>query len=388
MSLVQQPKTHIATTCLLLIGGLLFCVTASAQGPISAPEPLPVPAPMEVQPVEEQLQLEQGINPVLACLRIPASLIAEEASQSFQHNSTVDRVVLGTHSRGTAKCQGQVSCELREQAHAAEFVCQISGTVSSLTHGSNGPALINSTAATHYTAAKSILFDGRQLSSQPAVVSARTQVQITGIGSTLPGLRGRVVKRVAARRAADSLPEAEAITRQLTVDELQQQIDDEFAQRLKSLNRKLALRLSILEAFSESDYELSISSHTEYIQILFAGRGVESQTIAAIPSFPTGPKAVLWLPFPHSDAKQQNLQNLERWGLEDAAKFLPLWLSVPLSPLKATVDARTPRVDLLRHAGWIGFEIDYDAAKPKMDMAREARPLVDPATIRLLHAAR
>lgn len=384
MSLVHQPKTHLATICLLL-----FCVAASAQ------EPLPVPAPIEGKPPEEQLRLEQGINleqganPVLACLRIPASLIAKEASQSFQHNSAVDRVVLGTHSRGTANCQGQVSCELREQAHAAEFVCHISGTVSSLTRGSNGPALINSTADTVYTAAKSILFDGRQLSSQPAVVSARTRVQITGIGSTLPGLRGRVVKRVAARRAADSLPEAEAITQRLTLDELQQQIDDEFARRLKSLNRQLALRLSILEAFSKSDYALSISSHAEYIQILFAGRGVDSQTIAAIPSFPQGPKAVLWLPLPRSDAKlRDENQNMDRWGLEDAAKFLPLWLSVPLSPLKATVDARTPRVDLLRHAGWIGFEIDHEAANTKVDLAREARPSLDTTTLSSVHGAR
>jgi hypothetical protein len=362
MLLVQLSKTSITSMCLMLFG-----LAAWAQEPILAP------APIEVGAGDENSYPEQELNPVLACLRIPASLIAEEASQSFEHNSSVDRVVLGTHSRGTANCQGEVRCELRDQAQAVEFVCHISGTVSSQTHGSNGPALIDSTAETSYTAAKSILFDGRQLSTQPAVVTARTRVQVTGIGSTLPGLRGRMVKRVAARRAADSLPEAEAITRKLTVDELRQQIDDEFAQRLTSLNRKLALRLAILESFSESDYSLSLSSHADYIQVLFARRGIDSQNIAATPNFPLGPKVVLWIPLPSSNSDlREESEILDSWGLEDAAKFLPLWLSVPLLPIKATVDARTPRVDLLHHAGWIGFEIDHDTIKEKLRGSNES----------------
>ncbi len=354
-------------TCTPLTGWIVLCVVAAAQ------EPLPVPAPMASSILElpsTALQMldavadepptgEQLADPLVACLRIPASMLTEEASRSFQHTSPVDRVVLGTHARGTADCRGQIRCEMGQQPNTVELVCHISGTVRSITCGTNGPAVINSTAETSYTAVKSIVFDGRQLTTQPVVVNASTRVQITGIGSSVPRIRGRIVQRVATRRAAESRLEAERVTCQLTVDELQQHIDAEFSQRIVSLNRKLAMRLTILDVFADNKYELSISSRPEYIQIVFARKDTLSHTANPLPNFPLVDKVALWIPLPNSPSPtKEGDQEALAWGFDDVKELLPLWLLASVSGIKDKIDANTPRLDLIRHSNWIGFQFD------------------------------
>jgi hypothetical protein len=334
-------------------------------------ESIGVPTPHEVTPVESATSTldELARDPRMACLRLPSRLITEDASDSFQNISQVDRIVLGTHAKGTAVCKGEVRGELRDRANGVEIVCFISGTVTSQTCGVNGPAVINSTSDTTYTAEKRILFNGRQLSTQPAIICATTRVQITGIGSTAPRLRGRVVIRVATRRAAESLPEAQAITRQLTVNELQQHIDAEFETRLASLNRKLAQRLSMLDAFSRKHYKVSICSRTEFIEILLTQKQIVNEEPALpksvhqkqhkpLPTFPTSEDAVLWIQLP--DVSLTGLDPIAVGGLIHAKSYLPAWLSTSLSNAKAELDARTPRIKVVCHENWIGFQFNHD----------------------------
>ncbi|MCA9160891.1 MAG: hypothetical protein KDA72_21315, partial [Planctomycetales bacterium] len=149
----------MATTSWLV---LVAATVAQEQLPVPVPIALPtIDSPSSDVPTASLPTLgpptsEQQSDPAVACLRIPASLITEEASRSFQHTAPVDRVVLGTHARGMAECQGEVRCEMGQQPSAAELVCNISGTVRSRTYGTNGPALINSTSETFYTATKRI----------------------------------------------------------------------------------------------------------------------------------------------------------------------------------------------------------------------------------------
>lgn len=355
-----------------------FCNTCLIIGLITvnpfvaiSQESIVVPTPHEATPVESAFSApdESAQDPRLACLRIPSTLITADANESFQHSSQVDHIVLGTHAKGTAVCKGEVRSELRDHANGVELVCFISGTVTSKTCGVNGPAVINSTSDSTYTAEKRILFDGRQLSTQPAIICATTRVQITGIGSTAPGLRGRVVSRVAARRAAESLPEAQAIARQLTVNELQQHIDAEFETRLASLNRKLAQRLSTLDAFSRKHYKVSICSRTEFIEILLTQKptvneeptlpkSVYQKGLKPLPTFPTAEDAVLWIQLP--DVSLTGLDPIAIGGLIHATSYLPAWLSTALSNAKAELDARTPRVKVVCHENWIGFQFNHD----------------------------
>lgn len=100
----------------------------------------------------------------------------------------------------------------------------------------DGPAIIQSNAFTSYVANKRFSFDGNQFTTAPANVVANTRLTIIGIDSTLPHLRGRIVRRVATQRAEQSHSQAEAITRSMTEQELCQRIDADFDARIVELN--------------------------------------------------------------------------------------------------------------------------------------------------------
>ena len=209
--------------------------------------------------------------PVL--LRIPRSLIAKSVDRDFQHIAPVQQEVLGTNSTGTAHCEGKVTCTIEEMVDGAAFSCRISGTVQSDTCGTNGPATIQSRACTSYVAHKRFSFDGHKFSSFPTTLAARTQLTITGIGSTLPRLRGRIVRHVANQRSQQSHAEAEAITQAITERELCQRIDADFDSRISEMNQKLEKRLSLLKYYPAAGKRVHLRSFTDGVEI---GLGTET----------------------------------------------------------------------------------------------------------------
>ena len=365
----------------LSLVGILLAGAGLAQEPLPVPAPT-LPAvtnavPLPTQPGETRL----AGNPPLAAVRIPATLIAREASETFFHRSPVDRVILGTHSRGTADCHGAVQCTLEEHSDGAVFVCHIRGQVDSQTCGVNGPATIASQSRTQYWATKRIVFESRQLVAQPAQVSGITVVNITGIGSTAPGIRGRLVRRIATRRADSSLPTAEAITQRLTLSELQQHIDHEFDQRLQSINAKLATRLAILDAFAQDNYELAVRSQAEFIEILLSENRPPATpqpspkridealaVVTSVPELPLSESVVLWLPLPELSAQLSDSPLLAT-----LLPALPLWLNGPLAKLGESAEGKAPQLAIQRHGEWIGFEFDPQPSRESAGLGQIAK---------------
>jgi hypothetical protein len=150
-------------------------------------------------------------NNVPLLLKIPATWIAKSVNRDFDQLAPVHQVILGTTSNGRAHCKGIVTCIVEDNETAVSILCSVSGTVESKTRGTNGPAIIESTALTYYTATKRLVFDGKRFACNPTSLSSRTKVTITGVGSSLPRLRGRLVTRVATKRAHQSLSQVEAI---------------------------------------------------------------------------------------------------------------------------------------------------------------------------------
>ena len=200
-------------------------------------------------------------------LRIPASVIAKSVDRDFHHTSPIQREILGTQSIGVAECHGSVTCELVEHSKGAQLCCRVSGTISSDTCGTNGPAIIQAHAHTDYTAYKIAIFDGHQFTTSPATVQLKTQIKVNGIGSSLPGLRGRIVRRVATKRATESHAQAESITTDLTAQELCQRIDADFDERIQALNQKLKRNISILKQFGITGERLVVRSFHDCVEV-------------------------------------------------------------------------------------------------------------------------
>ena len=200
-------------------------------------------------------------------LRIPAKLIAASVNRDFEHDAPVNQVLLGTNSIGTSHCTGQVTCVVEDNPAGVSILCLIAGSVESNTCGTNGPAIIHSIASTKYVSRKILSFDGKLFASEPASVSSSTQMTITGIESTLPRLRGRIVIRVATARAKESQSQVEAIIKLQTEAELCQRIDADFDMRVADLNRQFASRLAILKFIPGGNKQLQIRSRSDGIEL-------------------------------------------------------------------------------------------------------------------------
>jgi len=221
-------------------------------------------------------------------------MIAKAVNHDFEHIAPVNQVLLGTISNGISRCKGRVNCVVEDNPTVVSILCEIIGTVESTTCGTNGPAIINSTALTHYSAKKRLTFDGKTFACGPASITSCTQVTITGIGSSLPRLRGRLVKRVAAQRAQKSHVQVETIVKSQTESELCQRMDADFEKRVIELNSRLSGKLAILRFIPATKREFQLSSRIDGVELalshsLTASSGnVESRK-------PIGESVELWL---------------------------------------------------------------------------------------------
>lgn len=286
--------------------------------------------------------------PVL--LRIPQTLIAKSVDREFQHTASVQQEILGTKSTGTSLCRGTVVCSIEEKAEGAAFLCRISGTVQSESNGTNGPAIIQSHASTSYIAQKQFYFDGHKFDSLPTSVVSRTQLTITGVGSTLPRLRGRIVRHVATQRTHQSLAQAEAITQAITDCELRQRIDAEFDSRISEMNQKLATRLSVLKYFPAAGNQIHFHSLTDGLEI-----GLGTETLSSLSNVasrtPIGDSVELWLQ-----------PNKDLIAARPIAELLfstaPAWLSTYLSHNPTLFEPNADKMKIEPPNGWLVFRIN------------------------------
>lgn len=276
-----------------------------------------------ISKIAEDIALPKTRTPPAVILKIPTSAVVQSVNQDYNHRVPVDRVLLGTHSRGIAVCNGKVECSLIESQDDARFLCTIKGQIRSDTRGTNGPAIINAHSLTSYTAHKKIYFNGEQFVSEPTSVQANTQVQIKGIDSSLPRLRGRIVKRIAAQRAAESRPQAEAISTQLAIEDLKRHIDKDFDQRLVDMNQKVANANLLVKGFLASGGQLKVRSDAEGIEIHLLPKNERPQYIKANQKSHNSDSVELWVQI----GKQDN----ERISLANLVTQVPSWLSSILS---------------------------------------------------------
>ncbi len=300
-----------------------------------------------IQDTSESIPVPDAESLFQARVRIPKALIVEAIDRDYEHTAAVDRVVLGTRSRGTAVCRGTVTGELVENSHGVEILCRVNGTVHSRTCGTNGPAVIHSRATTAYSAVKPILFNGHYFTARPATLGITTRLDIDCIESILPGLRGKIVRRVASRRADESMAAAEAVTKMLTQQELQQRIDAEFDQRIAALNIKLANRLSVLDRFVAAGKPLQIGSFEDCIEIRLGGG--EARSI----SDEVGKQAIdtveLWLYLPQSDFSVPSLDAL--------TPYLPTWLNAYLGAYSKPKTVSSRKLEFENRSQWIVLKL-------------------------------
>lgn len=339
--LVRKFPFFLEIDTIFMLTLLVFVILQSGTLPDDLPKIVtPTPTP--------SIKNESEAFPVL--LRIPEALIVKSVDRDFQHSAPVQQKVLGTSATGTTHCQGTVTCIIEEMVEGAAFSCRISGTVRSDTCGTNGPATIQSHAYTSYIANKRFFFDKHQFNSFPTTVVAHTQLTITGVGSTLPRLRGRIVQHVATQRAQQSRSQAESIAQALTERELCQQIDADFATRLSEMNQKLANRLSLLKYFPAVEHRVHVRSFTGGVEIGL-GTAAENSANRVESRTPMGDSVELWFR-PQIDLIP------ERPIPELLLSSAPTWLATFFSHNPTLLEPHDKKVFAEAHSGWLVFRLN------------------------------
>lgn len=184
---------------------------------------------------------------------LPATLVKSQIDQSVSEQEVVECEIFGTKIIGVSRCKGTLVSNVEAGQGRAEIRCVLKGVIESENVGTNGPAKINSTTSTSFTAVKILKFDGLQLASTPVELNVETTLAITGVETHLAGAKGVLVKRVAASRTQATKEEVRAASEEMTKRKLGNKIDKAFEKQLSRVNLVLKVCRHALATFGNRE---------------------------------------------------------------------------------------------------------------------------------------
>lgn len=182
---------------------------------------------------------DQEQTPCSLLIRVPRKTI-EPPDQQVAHDGDVDIEVLGTRAVGRSTTSGTLHIALDERSREPLLTITFSGTSRGRTVGANGPAILYCSSTTRFECSRRITFNLEQgFVARPSVVQSKTQYTVDAVGSSQPGLRGRIVRRVAWRRERSSHGQATNIVARETQRELRRGFEQSVDEYLAGLNSQL-----------------------------------------------------------------------------------------------------------------------------------------------------
>jgi hypothetical protein len=183
-----------------------------------------------------------------AHVRISEDMLDDLSRRDLDQRMSVEEEMLGVPLTGHSRLTGDAHVELAENPDRGVFDILLTGTIVSHTRGDAGRAQIHTRTVTKFAARKRILLDETGLRALPARCNARSHATLLGTSSSLPGLRGRLARRISRSRAQESLPECERIAARRAADRLCRQFDHEAGLQVAAANELLREPLRLLAA--------------------------------------------------------------------------------------------------------------------------------------------
>jgi hypothetical protein len=169
---------------------------------------------------------------------VSEEVIESGYAQRQRDVQTICETVEGTQVSGTATTDGDLSVRLVPSETQAMWDTLFLGHTVSQTLGRNRTARIGLSGQTELVGTKRIVLDAAGPRGLPATASASTNLVTTGIGSSVGGVRGRITKRVASKRVAESLPRAEQSTSQRAERELRNRLEQRAGAQIADAHRQ------------------------------------------------------------------------------------------------------------------------------------------------------
>lgn len=156
---------------------------------------------------------------------------------AIERTIVVEDSILGTDVRGHGTTKATKSLIFAPHAERAVLRLRVSGTIDTMTLGRNGPARIHGRARTTFRAEKDFWLTADGLRALPADCTAETTTLSANIQSASPGVRGRIVKRVAQRQVRQQQAEADQIAARHAEDEIRDLVDQEASELVSQIDR-------------------------------------------------------------------------------------------------------------------------------------------------------
>ncbi len=195
--------------------------------------------------------------------------------------SPVNEVILGTQIRGRAFLQGNVIPQLLDNPRNASMRLLLSAHMSSQNIGTNRGVLLHTRGDADVLASETIsLTDAGLLSQNDTSVYAPLQSHIDSIEHRL-----RIVRKIAAKKAAQQKPQADAIARGRLEARVSTQFHQQLQDQLVQTNAKMGnLELPVLNRLGLSRPKRTSWSSGQYLSLLWKQQ--ESYQLAAPTSCP------------------------------------------------------------------------------------------------------
>jgi hypothetical protein len=224
------------------------------------------------------------IPAALVYVRISREFLEDYVDRTVHTRKPVSDYILGTRIIGESHTDGKTHLLLHPMFGKLAGEIVFDGTVQSQSVGYNGPAIIHSISAATFCARKPISMGAAGLNVEPATASASTNLQTTGIESTLPRLRGRIATRIASRRNAEAHDEAEAISSQHTATIIRTDFDKRIDQSVARIRNVFPSEVPGVEGNSErAKSVMRFRSTIDYVEIALIREGASPEELSLRP---------------------------------------------------------------------------------------------------------
>jgi len=190
-------------------------------------------------------------------VRISRDLLANQFERTISRHDLIVDTILDTPVQGNALTVGATEVTLQPSTEGALVVIRFAGTVSAQTQGYKGPVVFDSDAMTRFTARKELRITPKGVQVSRSICVAETSSTSGGLQVNKPGVRGRIIERVARRRLEETRDEANRVVAEHTAAQINKVFDQEVASEVAPLD--LALRSDEFQRALGSD------EHTIYV---------------------------------------------------------------------------------------------------------------------------
>jgi hypothetical protein len=218
-------------------------------------------------------------------VRLSKRYLAGNVERAVDRRKPVRDLILGTTIRGESHTTGKTRLILYPNDRQALGEVEFVGDVHAKTVGRNGRATLQYLSDSTFRARKRIIVDESGLKALPAVADAPTRLTATSIRVSLPGLRGLIGQRIAWRRVASSLAQADAIASDHTARDIRHDLDRKTNESIAAIQARVQTQLAALKLDDAQRPMLMQSRSTpDYIEVALCRRGTNGEK-ALMPDF-------------------------------------------------------------------------------------------------------